>query len=193
MNKKIFAMCTVCVLGLGLSACSKEPQQANPPVNDNTPQETAPAEAAKNGDDLIREPVPQVAAPEPQPALAEIPMSKGTLALQSVKVIGKILTVKVMAQPNPAPNGKTEFMSTSINLEQTNYIDDDSAKKVGLLQDDAGVWMAAPLNATDKAISKASYDPILLTFKFPAPPESTKTISINLGNAGSFDGIPVER
>lgn len=193
MNKKIFAISTLFMLGLGLSACSKEPQQANPPVNDNTPQETAPTEAAKNGDDLIREPAPQVVAPASQPALAEIPMSKGTLALQSVKVIGKILTVKVMAQPNPAPNGKTEFMSTSINLSQTNYIDDDTAKKVGLLQDDAGVWMAAPLNATDKAISKASYDPILLTFKFPAPPESTKTISINLGNAGSFDGIPVER
>ncbi|WP_374665367.1 hypothetical protein [Acinetobacter sp.] len=186
MNKKIFAMCTVCVLGLGLSACSKEPQQATPSAHDNTPQETAPAEAAKNENDLIREPAPQ-------PALAEMPMSKGTLALQSVKVTGKILTVKVMAQPNPAPNGKTEFMSTSINLSQTNYIDDDTAKKVGLLQDDAGVWMAAPLNATDKAISKASYDPILLTFKFPAPPESTKTVSINLGNAGSFDGIPVER
>ncbi|MEN8991761.1 MULTISPECIES: hypothetical protein [Acinetobacter] len=193
MNKNIFAMCALCMLGLGLSACSKEPQQANPPANDNTPQEMAPAETAKNGDDLIREPAPQVEAPAPQPTLAEIPMSKGTLGLQSVKVIGKILTVKVIAQPNPAPNGNTEFMSTSINLEQTNYIDDDTAKKVGLLQDDAGIWMAAPLNATNKAIQKASYEPILLTFKFPAPPESTKTISINLGNAGSFDGIPVER
>ncbi len=77
MNKNIFAMCALCMLGLGLSACSKEPQQANPPANDNTPQEMAPAETAKNGDDLIREPAPQVEAPAPQPTLAEIPMSKG--------------------------------------------------------------------------------------------------------------------
>ncbi len=70
-------------------------------------------------------------------------------------MIGKILTVKVIAQPNPAPNGNTEFMSTSINLEQTNYIDDDTAKKVGLLQDDAGIWMAAPLNATNKRYPKS--------------------------------------
>ena len=170
-----------CVFAL-LAACSRQPaDQAKP----SPAQAAAPAAAA---------PAPKIelARPATPPAPPEVaPLAKGRFKnsewrLTKVRVTRAILTVELQI------DGKC-CESESMPLDQTSYIDDASAKKFGVLKDDAGQWMAAPLLSNSYVTLQANGGVSTVWIKFPAPPAESKTISLNLPKIGALDGMPVQR
>ncbi len=105
------------------------------------------------------------------------------------RVTGDILTVELMVI-----NKGTERISYYLPLDEVSYIDDATSKKYSLLKDDAGKYMANPINSTNKDISIFGTEKEhLITMKFPAPPAESKTISLNIPKFGSFDVLPITR
>ena len=118
-----------------------------------------------------------------------------TVHLSKARVVGQILTIEFTFEPKRKPSGDYEY-GRSYDTEAANlaYIDDASAQKVGVLQDEGGKYMLSPQNSSgDKLhVSGRSY-PETATLKFPAPPAATQSISIDLPGIGSFDGVPITR
>ncbi|UOO82854.1 phosphoribosylglycinamide synthetase [Uruburuella testudinis] len=191
----------------GLSACQKEEAPpAAPPASEapaparaeSAPQQPvesmppATATAPGSGSNLIREPV----AAQEQPLQAiqtKMGPKESVIHLTSAKVTGQILTVEFVAVPKKRGDGRYEWLNLTLPLKNVSYIDDATAKKVSLLQDDGEAYMASPLNGTGKSIRLDGHSPITATLKFPAPPETSPTISVNFSDIGSFDGVPVSR
>lgn len=106
--------------------------------------------------------------------------------LTKVKVTGSILTVEFETEGQ-------NYSSVRIELNQVSYIDDATAKKVDVLKDEAGEWMAAPLSGKNHLNFEVSGGITKIWMKFPAPPASSKTISLNIPKIGALDGLEVQR
>lgn len=166
-----------------LASCdaATPPTQADPAAEvDATPQGAVVREA------------PPADPPAFQPVAAAVIQSQsgpgGSRAdLTRVAVTGDVLTVQVSLSH---PEGKTVQM----DLEEINVVDDATAQRYGVLRDGAGKWMAAPMSGTDSVMGYVGNDaPEVFWFKFPAPPATSPTVSINLPGIGPFDGVPVTR
>lgn len=72
------------------------------------------------------------------------------------------------------------------------YIDESTSKRISLLQDENGKYMVDP-SPSDKDINVSGSSPRIIALKFPAPPETSPTITIDFPGAGSFDSVPVSR
>jgi hypothetical protein len=81
----------------------------------------------------------------------------------------------------------------TVKLEQVSYVDDATAKKFGVLKDDAGAWFAAPVQGGDQVTFEAGGGVTRTWLKFPAPPATSKTVSLNIPKIGSLDGIELQR
>ncbi|WP_373699787.1 phosphoribosylglycinamide synthetase [Neisseria dentiae] len=206
MRLQILAVFTLTAL-TGLAACQKEetpaapaqqtqqqaPAQAEPAAQ--APQQTA---APTSGESLIREPV---AAPsQPTQAIQTKMVGRDTLHLTKAKVVGQILNVEFVTVPPKDPDGKYGSFDalsggTTIRLANFQYIDEATSKKVTLLQDDNGKYMADPVGSNPDYIYifSAERRPVTISLKFPAPPETSKTITIDFPSAGSFESVPVSR
>lgn len=171
-----------------LAACSGsgpsgEQTAATSPANT---QETAPPGGVKRE---TVEPVPApVAAPVPA-AIQTQPGPKGsTVALNKVAVTGDILTVALTYTGGGC--------CTYTPVDKVSVIDDATSQRIGVLKDNAGNWMAAPLyGGDDKEVRIDSSDKggAQVWFKFPAPPAGSKTVSINIPEVAPFDAVPVGR
>ena len=108
--------------------------------------------------------------------------------LVSTKVTGKILTVTLRYLP------REDESITSINylIEQVSYIEDDTGKQVGVLQNEQEEYLASPRSGNLINFAVAS-DPAIVWFKYPVPSPETQTISINIPEVVPFDGVPVQR
>lgn len=204
MRLSILSVILLCALA-GLSACQKE--SAPPPAAEAPPAaQTAPAPAPEPAappaaapaapapaDNLIREPVPADQAQPAQAIQTKIGPKESVVNLTSAKVTGQILTVEFVVVPKKKADGKYEWITYGIPMKNISYIDDATAKKVSLLQDDSGGYMASPQNSQGDDIRLDSNAPIMVTLKFPAPPETSPTVSVNFSKVGSFDGVPVSR
>lgn len=153
-----------------------------------SPTET-PAEAVSSDNPTV---AAAPAAPT-QVALAAIQTQPGpegsSVALERVAVTGNILTVQVRYI-----GGKTT--GHSIDARDVSVIDDATSNRIGILQDKEGIWMAAPLvtpTSDTLHFSLGKEDPAIVWFKFPAPPATSSTISINIPKVAPFDGVPVTR
>ena len=197
------SQCTLVVLSAFalLTACQKEPeptpapqaQEQAPNPNPAPPAPPAPAPASNPG--LIREP----AAPQQQqdPAAQAIQSKPfgdgGTLALTKVKVVGQILNVEFMFIPAKKENGGYKYtIARTGKVADFAYIDESTSKRISLLQDENGKYMVDP-SPSDKDISVSGSSPRIIALKFPAPPETSPTITIDFPGAGSFDSVPVSR
>lgn len=108
--------------------------------------------------------------------------------LNKVAVTGDVLTVQITVRAGT--DGKSLYMSNN----EISVIDDVTAKRYGMLKDDSGKFLASPLSGdkqVGKYISKGGSE--IFWFKFPAPPATSKTVSINLPGIAPFDGVPVTR
>ena len=105
---------------------------------------------------------------------------------------GDILTVELQFS---LPAGTESMAPFYEKVEQVNYIDDATSKKYGVLKDQDGTFMAAPFSPDIKElrVSPGKNAPAIVTFKFPAPPATSTTISLSIPETGSFDGIAVQR
>ena len=201
------SQCTLVVLSALalLTACQKEPastpapqaqeQAPNPNPAPPAPPAPAPEPAPASNPSLIREPAtPQQQQDPAAQAIQSKPFGQGTLALTKVKVVGQILNVEFMYIPPKNEKGDYKFTNEhSGKLTDFAYIDEATSKRISLLQDESGKYMTDPAAGVSNTISLAGSTPKVIALKFPAPPETSPTITIDFPGAGSFDSVPVSR
>ena len=194
------SLCTLAVLSAltMLTACQKEPEPApaapaQPQAQPQTQQEASKPNPAASSPALVQEP----AAPQQDPAAQAIeskPFGEGTLALTKAKVVGQILNVEFIFTPPKKPNGDYKFTNVhSGELKDFAYIDETTSKRISLLQDENGKYMADPIGGAGRNIGLTGTTPKIIALKFPAPAETTPTITIDFPGAGSFDSVQVSR
>lgn len=167
---------------LGLAACQvREEPEAE--------ASAAPAEGASGTVDRVElAPTPTPAPAVQQAVIQAQPGPKGSqVALNKVAVTGDVLTVQLTYTGGRG----TEI----IDLDEVSVIEDSTARQIGVLQDDAGAWLAAPKNGNGNSlfVSMSGDDPVIVWFKTPAPAANVQTVSINLPGGAPFDGVPVTR
>lgn len=176
------------LLGLGLLACTactsnNKTEQVN--QKDTTIIVTPPANKIVVEEVQKQAPPPTTTAP----IISSKQTSDGTLNINKVNVIGSIMTIELSID-------NTEKKPININFPANNiyYIDDATVKKNSLLKDDEGRVMLTPTNSEGMKMRYLGSDKlVMMSLKFAAPPVETKTISLTIGDYGSFDGVPVTR
>ncbi|MCR5888291.1 hypothetical protein LRS06_11045 [Hymenobacter sp. J193] len=181
----------VSALALSLAACSQEKatETTTAPVAAEAPA-AAPAAPAAG---VERAETAAPAAPATA-ALATQPGPKGTqVALTKARVIGDILTVELQASL-PA-NADSNVETVRADIDQVSYIDDATSRKYNVLKDQSGLYMALPLDYSKKSVAADARKsgPGIMSFRFPAPPATSTTISLSLPGVGSFDGVAIQR
>lgn len=166
-----------------LAACNPAPE-----ANQTAPATEAPVQGSASG--VTRAEVTPTPTPEPVATAAAMqtqPASHGAqAALNKVAVTGDVLTVQLTYSGGQS--------SQVIEVDEVSVIDDASARQLGVLKDNAGKWLAAPLSSSGKQLLVYSANsPAIVWFKFPAPPATSKTLSINIPGTAPFDGVPVTR
>ncbi|WP_233222126.1 hypothetical protein [Allosphingosinicella deserti] len=167
---------------LALSACG----EGQAPAAQNDAAVVAPAAAGVTRQEVV----PPEAPVAPMPAQTVIQSQPGPdgsqVDLLKVAVTGDILTVTMRCSSEQRIN------TESFGLEGISVIDDATAQRIGVLKDNEGKWLAS--NASGNSIQVGcEAKPGILWAKFPAPPATSKTVSINLPETAPFDGVPVTR
>ncbi|WP_109078275.1 phosphoribosylglycinamide synthetase [Aggregatibacter kilianii] len=130
-------------------------------------------------------------------AIQTKPFSGATLALTQARVVGQILNVEFIWTPPKKAEGGYQFKSTSSgSVKDFAYIDETTSKRITLLRDENGKYMTDPIAGTDGKSGKITINgsnPKVIALKFPAPPETSPTITIDFPGAGSFYSVPVSR
>lgn len=141
---------------------------------------------------MVQEP----AAPQQDPAAQAIqskPLGEGTLALTKAKVVGQILNVEFILTPPKKADGSYKAQSEYIKVKDFAYIDESTTKRISLLKDESGKYMIDPAADANDMTMISARSPKTIAIKFPAPPETTPTITIDFPGAGSFDSVQVSR
>jgi len=190
-----------------LTACQKEPEPTPPPqaqeqAPNPNPAPPAPTPTPASNPSLIREPAAPPASKPPTLALPypfardddpQPQAGRSSSADYKVKVVGQILNVEFMFIPAKNENGGYRYTSARTGkVADFAYIDESTSKRISLLQDENGKYMVDP-SPSDKDISVSGSSPRIIALKFPAPPETSPTITIDFPGAGSFDSVPVGR
>ena len=183
-----------------LTACQKEPEPTPPPqpqeqAPNPNPAPPAPTPTPASNPSLIREPAaPQQQQDPAAQAIQSKPFGQGTLALTKVKVVGQILNVEFMYIPPKNERGDYKFTNEhSGKITDFAYVDEATSKRISLLQDESGKYMTDPAAGVSNTIGLTGNSPKIIALKFPAPPETSTTITIDFPGAGSFDSVPVSR
>lgn len=179
------------LLALCLLAACKQPSPdtdaAQPPADTSG----AAAEAATPTNPTAAPP-DQTTSPAASAPIATQPGPKGSQwDLSKVAVTGNVLTVQFNVR-----TGDDNLWNPSLPLSDVSIVDDATSQRYSPLQDSSGKPMAAPLNTVnDKKlkldIKKNSTGVIWV--KFPAPPATSQTVSINIPEVAPFDGVAIQR
>jgi hypothetical protein len=154
-------------------------------------QKSDVAETAAPAAGVERQAVEPTSTPIASPVPAAIQVQPGpkgaTVSLNKVAVVGDIMTVAL------SYSGSDCCIYTPI--DQVSVIDDTTSQRLSVLKDNAGNWMAAPVYSNRKEIrvDGSNKSPAQVWFKFPAPPATSKTVSITLPEVAPFDAVPVTR
>lgn len=173
------------VAAILLTSCT----QPTPPAETaNTPAAASPAPEATN---------PTIAQSTPTPASAPAPIASqpgpqgSQWDLTKTAVTGNLLTVQFLVKP--AADKNLFFIDQKI--EDVSVVDDATSQRYSVLKDDTGKPMASPVAPTGRVLRLdiARGSQVVVWFKFPAPPASSATVSINIPDVGPFDGVTVQR
>ncbi len=171
---------------------AEEPETTDTVASQQSPSPVAIKEDTKSVDNSITVSKKQtdniIAHQEGQAseAIATQPGPDGMVVeLLSTKVTGQILTVAFLFYN---PEGGKVF---SQPINQVNYIEDDTGKQVGVLQNEQGGYLASPGTPQRLKVHRSS-DPSPVWIKFPVPSPETQTISINIPEVIPFDGVPIK-
>lgn len=180
---------TTALAGL-LSACSSEGNQAATSSNAR-----APAESSAQGS-VTRETPAAATAVTPTPAAAPLETQAGPsgsqVSLVRAQVTGDVLTVQLSFQPA----ADDTYNSYDLELDEVSVIDDATAQRYGVLRDAEKRWQASPVASNNAEVARVIVNdgrPEVAWFKFPAPPPTSRTVSINIPTVGPFDGVTVQR
>jgi hypothetical protein len=169
------------VTGIALAGCdvSETPSTpdtaAAPELGVTRETVTAPQDEAP----VARMPAQTAIQSQPGPDGSQVDLMK-------VAVTGDILTVTLRCSSDEKIN------SESFDVQKISVIDDATSQRLGVLKDNAGEWMASNVGG-NSLNTECEIKPGVIWAKFPAPPATSKTVSINLPKVGPFDGIPVTR
>jgi hypothetical protein len=165
---------------------------------DPTPQKTDSQAVESRG--VIRQtPTPQSPATTSPPdrfkAIATRPGSGGLeVDLTDVAVSGDVLTVSLRYR-----NMTHRYATVRFPIEEVSIIDDATSRRYGVLRDQSGQYIAAPLyreSSVKLTVKSQKQIPGIYEvawFKFPAPPPEAQTISINVPKVAPFDNIRIQR
>lgn len=113
------------------------------------------------------------------------------VSLVRAQVTGDVLTVQLSFQL-----ADERIDSWDLLLDQVSVIDDTTAQRYGVLRDAEQRWQASPVPSNNADVARVAVDegrPSVAWFKFPAPPATSQTVSINIPQVGPFDGVKVQR
>lgn len=136
---------------------------------------------------------PAAPAAAPVAAIATGSGPEGTqVSLVKARVTGNVLTVELSYR---TPDQGTSWDSYYFDVAQVSVIDDTTSQRYGVLRDNTEAWMASPLDSDAKRIRIQTNNgkPSVVWFKFPAPPATSQTVSINIPEVSPFDGVTVQR
>lgn len=160
-----------------LGACSTKE------TTNQTHTETVPVTVATTG--VTREAAAPVAVPV-APAIQTQPGPKGSqVALNRAAVTGDVLTISLTFSGGGC--------CSSFKVDEMSVIDDATSQRLGILKDNAGNVMAAPLGSSGKDVHVNSTTPAVVWAKFPAPPPTSTTVSIAIPEVAPFDAVPITR
>lgn len=183
----------------GAASCGTADQASKTPAQreadstaDSNPDDVSAANRNSAGDAAVGPSASTEAAgtPATAPAILQTqPGPKGSsVDLNRISVVGNVMTVQLTYR---APSSIVHFTK----LSEVNVVFDNSSQRASVLKDDAGRWLAAPLSGMGDslAIRPTGSSPLVVWLKFPAPPPSVSTVSLNIPEVGSFDGMPIAR
>lgn len=176
----------VAAAGIALTGCDVNKAPA-------TTENSADDSAAVASPGVTREPVapaqeePAVAKMPAQTAIQSQPGPDGSqVDLLKVAVTGDILTVTLRCSSDEKVN------SQIFDVRKISVIDDATSQRLGVLKDNSADWMASNVSSNFLR-TDCEVKPGVIWAKFPAPPATSTTVSINLPEVGPFDGIPITR
>lgn len=163
-----------------------KPRESAQPTDTST---TTAASGTVERERIDATPTP-VPAPVTQAVIQTQPGPNGTqVALNKLAVTGDIMTVQLTY------TGGDKSVWQTPSIEQVSIVDDATAQKIGVLKDGQGQYMASPINSGVKSVLgfNTGEGPKIVWFKVPAPPATSKTVSVNIPDVVPFDGVPVTR
>lgn len=171
-----------------ITACSQQPS----PDAAATTQAPADAAATESAAPTNATAASEAAPPPSSAPIATQPGSKGSQwELTKAAVTGSVLTVQFNVRA-----GDEHLWNPSLPLSDVSVVDDATAQRYSPLQDNAGKPMAAPLNTVNDKMLKIDIKKNsngVIWVKFPAPPATSQTISINIPDVAPFDGVAIQR
>ena len=185
MQLKMFTLAGAAALALTACTAKEKPTQdgtADTPTGGVTREE---AKAEPDTPPVTPMPAATVIQSQPGPDGSQVD-------LLSVKVTGDILTVAMRC------SSPERYNRESIRVAQISVIDDATSQRIGVLKDNEGNAMVSNLVRSsspdnDNMMVDCTSKPGVMWAKFPAPPATSATVSINLPGVAPFDGIPVQR
>jgi hypothetical protein len=170
------------VAGLPLAACSVSDDTS---ANQTAASET-PAEAGVTRETVEREELP-VTPVAPATAIQSQPGPDGSqVDLIKLAVTGDILTATFRC------SSPDKINSEGFRLDGISIIDDATSQRISVLKDNASNWLASSVSG-NSIMTDCEVKPGIFWAKFPAPPATSKTVSVNLPDTAPFDGVPVTR
>ncbi|WP_433467361.1 hypothetical protein [Spirillospora sp. CA-128828] len=117
---------------------------------------------------------------------------KVDIAIMGLKVKGKLATLTVQFVPHVPgvePNRMNAYGLNGRNGLNTSLIDPVNLKRYVVVKDSSGKELQ-----TDEIFTQMTNDqPTSSFYTFAAPPDSVKSIDVQLGNWPTFRNVPVER
>jgi hypothetical protein len=109
--------------------------------------------------------------------------------LVRAKVTGDTLTVELRLR-NPTSTDRSLYSE----LRDVSYVDDATAQRYDVLKDAAGNYLASPV-MSQRVVNQpvGANESAAVWFKFPAPPATSPTISLNVPNVAPFEGVRYSR
>lgn len=185
MSRTTLSAGSLILAAVALVACGADPSPADKAAQD------AAAKATPSPLAQAAQPAPAAPAAPPVQAIRTGAGPEGTqVSLVRAQVTGNVLTVELSYRP-----ADNEWNAVYFDIDEVSVIDDATSQRYGVLKDNANAWMASPINSDDKQIRVQMDDgrPAVVWFKFPAPPATSSTVSINIPDVSPFDGVPLQR
>ncbi len=172
----------IAALALPIAGCG----QPAAPTPDTAATATSTETTGVARETVQREGTPVVAV-APATAIASQPGPDGSqVDLIKLAVTGDILTATFRCSSQDRIN------TEAFRLTDISAIDDATAQRISVLKDNAGNWLASAPSG-DSIMASCEAKPGIFWVKFPAPPATSKTVSLNLPKTAPFDGMPVTR
>lgn len=171
----------ICVL----AACDRQPATA------------APASPAPVTADAAPAPNPVVTTPDTPPAvvsgsgtvMAQPGPDASTWELKKAHVTGNLLTAQFYVRP-----ATKDDITYHGDIDQISMVDDATAQRYGVIKDQSGNALVSDRSGSNSLRVSTSRDEAANVWvKFPAPPATSRTVSITLPQVAPFDGVPVTR